>query len=79
MTPVVNGLEEAYQERVDFRILDANKGVGRSAFGFYRLPGHPSYVILNPDGEVLWQAAGTQSESSLDDAIQASLQAGQGR
>jgi hypothetical protein len=79
MTPVVNGLKEAYQERVDFRLLDANRGVGSSAFGFYRLPGHPSYVILDPDGEVLWQAVGTQSERSLDDAIQGSLQAGQGR
>lgn len=79
MTPVVHGLEDAFQGRVEFRILDANKGVGKSAFGFYRLPGHPSYVILNPDGEVLWQAAGTQSERSLDGAIQASLQAGQGR
>jgi hypothetical protein len=73
MTPVVNGLEAKYDGRITFRILNAGMGEGTDAFEFYRLPGHPSYVMLNPEGEILWQAFGPQSEATLETAMEEAL------
>ena len=69
MTPVVNGLEERYATRIEFRALNAGFGEGKEAFEHYRLPGHPSYVLLNPDGVVLWQAFGPQAEAAIEGAL----------
>lgn len=70
MTPVVNGLETTFGERIDLRSLDAASGQGKRTFQDYRLPGHPSYVILNPQGEVLWSAFGPQSAGALENAVE---------
>lgn len=70
MEPVVNGLEETYIEEVDFRAIDANTVDGQKAFRAYGLPGHPSYIILNPSGDVLWKGFGEQPLSDLADQIE---------
>jgi len=70
MTPVVNGLETTFGEQLDIRSLNAAFGDGRSAFQNYGLPGHPSYVILDPQGEVLWSAFGPQSAEALEDVVE---------
>lgn len=73
MTPVVNGLEGTYIGQVTFRVLNAGFGEGKEAFEAYRLPGHPSYVILDPDGAIVWQAFGPQSEDTLIAAVEDAL------
>lgn len=70
MEPVVNGLEESYGARMDFRWLDANSSSGGEAFRHYQLVGHPSYVLVNPDGQVLWTGFGEQSGDALEEQIQ---------
>jgi hypothetical protein len=65
MEPVVNGLETSYSDQVAFRSLDANSPEGQRAFRAFALPGHPSYVLVNPNGEVLWKGFGEQSAASL--------------
>ncbi|MBI3941779.1 MAG: hypothetical protein HY326_02100 [Chloroflexi bacterium] len=72
MTPVVNGLQEKYQDRVDFRRLNAEKE-GKAPFEAYHLRGHPGYILLNPDGKVLWQALGPKSAQELAAQIEAAL------
>jgi mono/diheme cytochrome c family protein len=69
MTPVVNGLAEELAEVVDFRSLNAAFGEGEKAFNSYGLPGHPSYIILNPEGDVLWRGFGPQTQEALNDAL----------
>ncbi len=69
MTPVVNGLQSQFEGQVAFTILNAAFGEGKDAFEAYKLPGHPSYVLLNPSGEVMWRAFGPQTDSSLESAI----------
>jgi len=69
MKPVVNGLREVYSEEIEFRWLDANIPDGRAAFQYYNLLGHPGYVILNPEGEVLWSGIGEKSEAELTQQI----------
>jgi hypothetical protein len=73
MEPVVNRLEGIYNDQIDFRWLDANSPNGRSAFNYYKLLGHPGYVILYPEGKVLWSGIGEISETVLIQQISAIL------
>ena len=73
MAPVVNGLENAYGEQVDFRRMDANSAAGGPAFQHYKLLGHPSYVLLNPDGQVMWKGLGELTNAELEGQLQAAL------
>lgn len=73
MTPVVNGLEATFGGQVDIRLLDAASGQGKRLFQDYRLPGHPSYVILDTQGEVLWRAFGPQSAGALEAGVEQAI------
>lgn len=65
MEPIVNGLEIEAGDGVFFEQLDANSARGRTAMNTYGLRGHPSYVILDEDGAVLWQHTGQTEEAFL--------------
>lgn len=69
MEPVVNGLEKNYGGDIDIRWLDANRPDGGAAFLYYQVVGHPSYVILDPDGQILWIGLGELSEAQLSQQI----------
>jgi hypothetical protein len=69
MEPVVNGLEQTYIEEVEIRWIDANSVDGGAAFRHYKLLGHPSYVILDPDGLVLWSGLGELTQEELSQQI----------
>lgn len=73
MLPVVNGLEEIYGNEIEFRRIDANSSEGKPVFQHYGLQGHPSYVLLNPEGEVLWRGLGEQSSEMLQEKIMSAL------
>lgn len=69
MEPVVNGLEEMYSDDVDFRHIDANSEEGRPVFQQFKLQGHPSYVLVNSAGDILWQGLGEQPSEMLQEKI----------
>jgi hypothetical protein len=71
MEPVVNGINEAYGDNIDFRKLNVNTTDGGAAFKYFKLIGHPAYVVLNPDGQVLWSGIGEKSEDELVQQITA--------
>ena len=73
MKPIVNGLEEEFGERVAFLRLDVNND-GRDAFSKFKLRGHPSYVIIDSMGDVLWKSVGEQPASGLEDEILRALE-----
>lgn len=73
MEPVVNGLKQDYVDQVVFRLLDVNDE-GKSAFGAYRLLGHPSYVILNSSGDVMWTSIGEKTREDLENQILSALE-----
>ncbi len=58
MQPIVNGLEQEYGHRVVFERVDANTESGRLRFQAYRLRGHPGFVLVDAQGEVLWSFTG---------------------
>lgn len=76
MWPIVDRLEQTYQDRAEFRSINAGLGQGKIAFQSYSLPGHPGYVILSPGGAVIWKGFGPQSAESLESILDAGLTAG---
>ena len=70
MTPIVDGLVAEYEEQVDFKFLNAAQGDGKRFFEFYGLPGHPSYILLSPEGEVIWRGFGPVSAEALGSEIE---------
>ena len=70
MQPIVDGLEQDYGNKLAFDKLDANAEPGRTLLREYSLRGHPSYVIVDPDGKRLWSASGVLTEERLRDAIE---------
>jgi len=73
MVPVVNGLEEKYQDKVEFRRIDANSPTGKSAYQAYSLRGHPGFVLLSPDGTILWTGLGELPAEILEEPIRLAL------
>ena len=73
MQPIVGGLEQQYGDKLAFLSVNVSVGDGFRAFTQTHLAGHPSYLILKPDGSELWRGIGVQSEKALTDAIEQSL------
>ncbi len=73
MEPVVNGLEESYRDQLEFRRIDANTPEGQRAFRAFGLPGHPSFILLNPKGEILWRGFGQQPGEAIEAELEAVL------
>lgn len=73
MQPIVDGLKEQYGDQMAFISVDA-RGDGEAAFKQTRLLGHPAFLIVQPDGKILWRGVGEQSALALDEAVQKALQ-----
>ena len=69
MQPIVNGLQAIYEDRIAFDAIDAASDSGSVIFHDYRLRGHPSYVIVDMDGEPLWSLVGLTSQETLQEQI----------
>ena len=65
MQPIVDGLESEYSDLIEFRDLDANTDEGDQAFRAYNLLGHPSYIVLNSTGKILWRGVGEQTSAQI--------------
>ncbi len=75
MKPIVDGLEDDYGDRMAFRRLNADKE-GRDAFTAYALRGHPSFVIIDTAGKVLWKGVGEQPRVRLEEGVRQALRGG---
>lgn len=65
----MDGLEDDFGGQVEFRRIDAATRDGQAAFRAYGLRGHPSYVVVNPSGEVLWIGFGEQPAEALESQL----------
>ena len=66
MEPVVDGLENEFGDQIEFRPIDAATRDGQTIFRAYGLRGHPSYVVVDPTGAVLWTGFGEQPAETLE-------------
>lgn len=69
MEPIVNGLEAEFEAEVTFVRLDAGvPGNARIQQG-YGLRGHPTFVLLDADNQVVTTFVGPQPAESLRQAL----------
>lgn len=75
MEPIVDRLEENYQDQVEFRRIDALSPEGKSAYQAYNLLGHPAFTLFNQQGELLWKGLGEYSRQDLENQLVAFIKA----
>jgi len=73
MQPIVDGMENKYQEVVEFQRINAGTPEGLELFNAYSLFGHPGFLILDEMGEILWQVVGEQPVGVIEKALQSFL------
>lgn len=73
MQPIVNGLETEYAGQIEFRRINALSEQGIEIYDFYRLRGHPGYILLNPAGDILWQGLGEQPVEAIKTPLEEAL------
>jgi thioredoxin-related protein len=69
MRPFVQRIEEAYQDRVDFHILNVDFLSNRPLMEKYRVAGIPMIVLLDAQGNVFETHLGYMSEEDLAAAL----------
>jgi hypothetical protein len=74
MRPVVDRIKEDYAGQLKVVELNANSD-GQEAFEAGNLPGHPAFVIVQPDGQEVWRGFGLVSEVDIYNAIDDALAA----
>lgn len=68
--PVVDGLEQKTEGRMIVSHVDVNSDEGSELAMKYRVRGVPSFVLLAPDGRVLWQQTGGKPDvAAVEKAI----------
>lgn len=71
MTPIVNGLEEQFDGRVAVHRFDAAEEPGLQLQSAYDVRGHPSFVVVDGQGQVQERFFGPQEEEVLRAAMSA--------
>ncbi len=75
MMPIVDGLSERYGSEVAVIKLNAlDRATGEQTFELSGLPGHPSYLLMLPDGTEQWRGVGLQTASDLEDILLGALE-----
>jgi hypothetical protein len=69
MQPIVDGLEDEFGKTVVFQQINAGTGEGYKIFKAYSLFGHPSFLLLDEKGNVLWQSVGEQPGENIKAAL----------
>ena len=69
MRPVVNGLKQKYGNRIRFADLDFNDKNNRDLVEKFRIIGHPSFVLVDGQGNLVKRWIGIVQESDLEGAL----------
>lgn len=70
MQPIVNGLETEFTGQIAFERRNAITEAGKATMDTYGLRAHPSFVIVAPNGQLLWSYTGPLSAEQLREHIQ---------
>ncbi|MCO6453507.1 MAG: thioredoxin family protein [Caldilineales bacterium] len=73
MTPIVHGLESEYGDRIAFQSFNVGEPEGRQAAETYRVRGHPTILIVNEQGDIVWTRVGVTPLADLKIAIEESI------
>jgi thiol:disulfide interchange protein len=70
MQPIVNGLEAEFREELVFEYQDATTPEGRAIMEAFGIRGHPTILVVAPDGTRLWVATGSMDAATLRTQIE---------
>jgi thioredoxin-like negative regulator of GroEL len=70
MAPIVDGLEEQYHKQVAFRRINANVDDGPTIARAYRIPGHPTTILFDNEGNEVQRLLGPQPLEVVEQAVQ---------
>ena len=65
MRPVVNGLDERYGNRIDFRRYNITSEAGEAWATSYNVRGHPAMLLVDEQGQERWRYVGVISEEAV--------------
>ncbi|MCB0212472.1 MAG: thioredoxin family protein [Anaerolineae bacterium] len=69
MKPIVDGLEQTYGEQLVFKRINAIEGNGPAIMRDYRIPGHPTTLIFDSEGQEVQRFIGPQPVEAIEDII----------
>jgi len=69
MMPIVDGLEQKY-EQVTVKRVNAATGEGPQIMQAFRIPGHPTILLFDKDGQERPRVIGPQPADVVEAAVQ---------
>ncbi len=69
MRPVVHGLDQRYGDRVAFAGVDYNNTANRDLVTRHQVRGHPTFVVLDPHGDLVKRFVGYTTAAELEAAL----------
>ena len=69
MAPIVDGVEEQYGEQIAVKRINADVGDGPEIVRAYRIPGHPTTLIFDSQGQEVQRLLGPQSTEVVQEAL----------
>lgn len=73
MRPIVDGLEQDYDDRIDFRRYNIDSEEGEAWAGQYSLRGHPAFLLLDSQGQESWRYLGVIPRETIETELKAVL------
>ncbi|RME81525.1 MAG: hypothetical protein D6775_13375 [Caldilineae bacterium] len=70
----MDGLEAEFGDRIAFQRLNVDEPEGRLAAQYYRVRGHPTVLLLDANGKIVWSRLGVQPRQVYEDALSSLLQ-----
>lgn len=73
MQPIVDGLEQEFSGQISIIRLDADDPANTQLMQDLGLRGHPSFALIDAQGQITARFFGPQSEDTLREAIENNL------
>lgn len=73
MKPIVNAVQNKYQEQVDFQILDVDQEENQSKSQKYGINAIPAFIFLDSSGNKVDQVIGTMTQEEFEGKINSVL------
>ncbi len=70
MQPIVDELERQYSPQIAFKRLNAEVNDGPKIMQAYRIPGHPTLMLFDRDGQEVQRMIGPQPTETVKQAVQ---------
>lgn len=70
MAPIVDGIEQQYDQQIVIKRINAETGDGPKIVRQHRIPGHPTTLFFNSEGQEVQRLPGPQSAEIVEEALQ---------